>query len=104
MKTEEQMVITSFGVQEVVFGALGTQDRKNYERTLEFLKAFSIIGYGAESAIKAAEIQRYMGKKGAPIGVMDMMIAAVCLTHNAAIITRNTRHFSSVPGLLVEKW
>ncbi|HUO09110.1 MAG TPA: type II toxin-antitoxin system VapC family toxin [Phycisphaerae bacterium] len=38
------------------------------------------------------------------IGTYDLKIAAVALTHDATLITRNLQHFSKVPGLRVQDW
>lgn len=38
------------------------------------------------------------------IGTQDLRIAALALTHDAVLLTRNARHFSRVPGLRFESW
>ncbi len=38
------------------------------------------------------------------IGTMDLRIAAICLTQDLTLLTRNFRHFQQVPGLLMEDW
>jgi tRNA(fMet)-specific endonuclease VapC len=35
---------------------------------------------------------------------MDLKIAAIVLTHNALLISRNLKDFRKVPGLKVEDW
>ena len=34
----------------------------------------------------------------------DLRIAAICVTHDATLISRNRRDFQRVPGLMVEFW
>ncbi|TWU48208.1 tRNA(fMet)-specific endonuclease VapC [Rubripirellula reticaptiva] len=41
---------------------------------------------------------------GKPIGSLDTMIAASCLSHQFTIVTHNVFEFSRVPGLTVENW
>lgn len=38
------------------------------------------------------------------IGTKDLRIAAITVANNATLLTRNTRDFSKVPGLLFEDW
>jgi tRNA(fMet)-specific endonuclease VapC len=38
------------------------------------------------------------------IGTMDLKIAAICLAHDATLLTRNLIDFQKVPGLRVENW
>jgi tRNA(fMet)-specific endonuclease VapC len=38
------------------------------------------------------------------IGTMDLRIAAIALTNNLTVLTRNLRDFTQVPGLTVEDW
>jgi tRNA(fMet)-specific endonuclease VapC len=38
------------------------------------------------------------------IGRADLLIASIALSRQATLVTRNLRHFRSVPGLRVENW
>ena len=38
------------------------------------------------------------------VSTMDLRIAAVALSLNFTVVTRNTIHFERVPGLRVEDW
>jgi tRNA(fMet)-specific endonuclease VapC len=41
---------------------------------------------------------------GIRIGTMDLKIAAIALTHDAMLLSRNLSDFKKVPGLRVEDW
>ena len=38
------------------------------------------------------------------IGTMDVKIASIALAKNMILLTRNTRDFSKIPGLMFEDW
>lgn len=53
------------------------------------------------SAIKFGEIMARRMAAGRPIGPMDAMIAAICLSHDATLATRNIRDFDGLDLRLV---
>jgi tRNA(fMet)-specific endonuclease VapC len=38
------------------------------------------------------------------VGAADLKIAAIAISQNAVLLSRNLKHFESVPGLRVEDW
>ncbi len=51
----------------------------------------------------AAQFTR-LRKARVRIGTMDLRIAAIALSHQLTVLTRNTRDFEQVPGLAVADW
>lgn len=51
----------------------------------------------------ADTFHRLKGDRFRP-GTMDLKIAAICLAHEATLLTRNLRDFEQIPGLRVENW
>ena len=35
---------------------------------------------------------------------MDVKIAAICLTHDLTLLTRNVRDFDGIPSLRIDNW
>ncbi|MBI2794713.1 MAG: type II toxin-antitoxin system VapC family toxin [Ignavibacteria bacterium] len=63
------------------------------------LGAISIIPLDAPAANDAGEVFRTLKAKGITIGMADSLIAGICLSRGAMLITRNKKHFSRVQGL-----
>ena len=58
----------------------------------------------AQAADIYGETHTLLMKKGQPIGIMDVQIAAHALAENLILVTHNTRHFERIPGLKLEDW
>lgn len=43
-------------------------------------------------------------KKAKKAGRKDLLIGCIALAHNAAVVTRNRRHFNLIPGLTIVDW
>ncbi len=54
-------------------------------------------------AERYAEIDAALTRKGKPIPVNDVWVAAVAITRGAVLVT-NDRHFSHVDGLTIRNW
>lgn len=53
---------------------------------------------------RAATRYQALKKELPRAGDMDLKIAAIVLTHDATLLSRNVQHFRKVPGLRVEDW
>jgi len=99
----EPIFTTIFNVQEVLFGYLLKDSPENYKIARDSLYTFRILNYDFKAMQIAIEIKRTLKLKGTPIGILDEMIASVCLANNAKIVTNNVKHFSRVEGLEIVK-
>lgn len=68
--------------------------------TIEFYRALPILAY---SHAAVGEFERLRHQK-IRIGTQDLRIAAIALSHQATVVTRNLRDFGQVPGLLIADW
>jgi tRNA(fMet)-specific endonuclease VapC len=56
--------------------------------------------YDVEAQIQFAKLRRQQVR----IGTQELRIAAIALSKNATLVTRNTRDFAKVPGLHIVDW
>jgi tRNA(fMet)-specific endonuclease VapC len=52
----------------------------------------------------AADVYAELRRSRIRIGTMDLKIAAIVMSLDATLLTRNKRDFAKVPGLKVEDW
>ena len=70
----------------------------------QLLRPMQILPFDSECAAQAARIRVDLEAAGTPIGPHDTLIAATALRYQAALVTRNVREFSRVPGLQWLNW
>jgi tRNA(fMet)-specific endonuclease VapC len=71
----------------------------------KFLDAVEVLAWPAEAAEFYAEIRHELTRTGAPIGEMDMLIAAHAISADAVLITNNSRHFKRIKlPLMMANW
>lgn len=75
--------------------------RAQLDRLLEVV---TVLPFGVAEAKAAAAIRATLETAGTPIGPMDTLIAGTALASRGVLVTRNTREFQRVAGLLVESW
>jgi tRNA(fMet)-specific endonuclease VapC len=96
---------TAVTAAELRFGALNSgRARANAERVEAFLGPLVRLPFEDEAAFEFARIKRELRAAGSPIGVMDMLIAAIARSLDAALVTNNVRDFARVAGLRLADW
>lgn len=99
-----------FGIPAIVEAELrvgaekSINPRKMHYLVDQFLLPFEIIPFDAACAYTYGKIRATLERQGNRIGHNDLLIAATALTHNAVLVTSNTKEFVRVPGLAVEDW
>lgn len=66
-----------------------------------FSSLYEVKSFDSEQAEIASQIKAKLMEKGELIDDLDILIAASVLSSRATILTKNIKHFSRVPGLLV---
>jgi tRNA(fMet)-specific endonuclease VapC len=68
--------------------------------TVRLLDAVQTIPFDSQSAAVFDRLRRNRGLR--KIGRPDLLIASSALARDATLVTRNTRHFQSIPNLKLE--
>ena len=81
----------------------GRDQVQAYEQVLTALKALAGIIL-LPFDVQAADVFHSLPAGLRRIGTMDLKIAAIAMSHDALLLSRNLVHFQQVPGLRVENW
>ena len=71
-----------------------------FERTFGDLRGLQTLSYTAE----AESAYKSWRQRGIRVATHDLRIAAICVVHDARLVSGNRRDFERVPGLAVEFW
>jgi tRNA(fMet)-specific endonuclease VapC len=99
------VAVSSITVAELQYGvAKSSAPQQNQIALDHFLLPLTIIPFDETAAGPYGEIRTYLESQGAPIGAMDLMIAAQAQSLGLIVVTNNVREFSRVPNLAIEDW
>jgi tRNA(fMet)-specific endonuclease VapC len=103
--------ISPISVEEMLRGRLaflgrvltGVPHAQAYERlmaTVELFGLFPLVPFdvAGESRFQQLRVARLR------VGTKDLKIAAIALTNNLTVLTRNRRDFGRIPGLAMDDW
>lgn len=87
----------------------GTQRRPDHELFWqrirgELLSRITVLDLSEKVAVLAGDLLALLERRGEPIGLPDVLIAATAMANGLTVVTANTRHFRRVPNLKVENW
>ncbi len=103
--TPADVTTTAVTAAELRYGARHSgRPEANLVRAETFLTPLLRLPFDDEAAVHFAEIRQDLVARGQPIGVMDLLIAAITRSRDGTLVTNNIREFSRVPGLEVENW
>lgn len=81
-----------------------TEARRRRGQLDRLFSAVQVLPFGPQEARVAAGVRAGLESRGTPIGPLDTLIAGTALAHSAVLVTRNTREFARVSGLVTENW
>jgi len=92
--------MTSVTVFELCRGArLSPHPERGLEQVKSLQFYINVLPFDQETADEASEICVSLEKKGEPIEIRDLFIAATARIYGIALATRNVKHFEKIPDL-----
>ncbi|BAY34990.1 virulence associated protein C (plasmid) [Nostoc carneum NIES-2107] len=99
-----EVVLPTIVVGELLFGAENsTRPLQNLPRYLEFIQTCVVVPLSQETAAVYAKTRMALKRKGRPIPMNDVWIAAQCLEQAWVLVTDDT-DFNYVDDLVLERW
>ena len=107
-QAESNVYINSIVVMEQSFGAERFYQRtgsdryiRSLERSLAVQFRGRVLEFNEATSMLTGRLRAKRESAGRPISVQDAMIAAICLSHDATLATRNTKDFEGLDLKLV---
>jgi predicted nucleic acid-binding protein len=106
----QDLFTTSLTLAEIRYGIerLPAGQRKELMRAAAtdvfFLFTDKVLPFDARAALRYATLVADQGRAGWPITGFDAQIAAICLSHGAALATRNIKDFQHAGVDLINPW
>jgi tRNA(fMet)-specific endonuclease VapC len=98
---DEEIAISVFVACELYAGAeLSERSTAELQNVAELCRAVPIAYPDERFAGRYGRLMAELERRGTRISAMDLLIATSAVLADAALVTRNTRHFARVPGLL----
>lgn len=95
-------------IAELLFGAANSAPAWQAQRRQEvaqiradFAAQILPIGPALETY---AEVKTHLRRLGRPVDSFDLLIGSTALFHGCTLVTRNTRHFADMVGIVLEDW
>ncbi len=77
-----------------------TEAYRKLQRHLDLYRKTQLVGFDKRAGEKFDQLKSLRLR----IGTMDLKIAAITLSHDATLLTRNNKDFGLVPHLQIEDW
>jgi len=99
------IAISSITLAELEHGVSKSGNpERNANALTQILITIEVLPFDTIAASEYGLIRTDLERKGNVIGPMDMLIAAHAKSRNLIMVTKNTREFDRVEGLIVENW
>ena len=105
-KKEESLNTTIFNVAELYNGCYSM---KNVAKGLMKVKLLinaldDIFLFENDSAEEFAKLSSDLKNRGQSVGIMDELIASICIVHQESLYSGNVKHFERIDDLDIYNW
>jgi tRNA(fMet)-specific endonuclease VapC len=111
LREDDSIVVTVITVEEQIRGRLEIIRRHAasplqvaaytaFQQTLRYFASWQVLDFTQTAFDQYSALRQQRIR----IGAQDLHIAAITLANAATLVTRNTRDFAQVPGLVIEDW
>lgn len=100
-----RMAISVITLAELMHGAeKSSKPAENLAVVEDFCSRLSVLPYTEKAAQHYGQIRTALEKRGEPIGVNDLHIAAHARSEGLILVTNNEKEFAKVSSLQIENW
>ena len=103
-----QCFVSEITIAELLFGAANSApawQARQHQQVAEFRELFAEQVLSIAPALEIfADQKATLRRSGRPIDDFDILIGSPALAHGLILVTRNTRHFADISGLVQENW
>jgi len=102
---DSKLAISTICEAELLFGLEKKNSQRLWAEYDDFLKhKLIVLPLDRKSVETYARLKAELQRSGVNIGEFDLLIGATALANGLKLTTLNTKHFSKIPGLIVEDW
>ena len=101
---EGKTATTVINAFDILFGAKKSKNLENLKEANRLLARLEILTFDFRVSEQASDIMLNLEERGEMIDLKDIFVAAMARVNGYSIITRNTKHFSKIEELEIEKW
>ena len=99
------MAISAITLSELLDGVeKSAATERNLAAVENFCSRLDVLPYGPRASLHYGQIRTGLERRGTPIGVNDLHIAAHARSEGLTLVSNNLREFEQVEGLLQENW
>ncbi len=101
----DRLTTTPLNASELYKGAYkSAKPAEEAKKVRRLLDTLDVLEFSVAAGETFGKLSNELTRNGKEIGDFDLLIASIALTHGEPLLTRNTKHFSQIPGLVLETY